>query len=209
MVCLWTKVALWYDYTYIHLGLYSMVQRRMFRIWTSLLFNSTCSVVLVCCLGSFTWSVSRSAQGCSVWFSINFVFLRKKITYICVLAICQFSSISKLNSWPMLYSYGTGIRYSRQGRTFKMYSISTRLRVNNHRSFFFHLNIFVIWRHLATYDASWQPLPVNLVLRYTSFICLFGTYFLCFGTDVLSRMSSSLLCIYLLHFLCHIRLANV
>jgi len=37
-----------------------------------------------------------------------------------------------------------------------------------------------MWRHLATHDAAWQPLSVNLVFRYTSFIWLFGAYFLCF-----------------------------
>jgi len=31
---------------------------------------------------------------------------------------------------------------------------------------------------LATYDVAWQPLPINLVLRYTSFIWLFGAGFL-------------------------------
>ena len=39
---------------------------------------------------------------------------------------------------------------------------------------------FEIWRHLTAYDATCQLLPVNLVLRYTSFIWLFGAYFLCF-----------------------------
>jgi len=37
---------------------------------------------------------------------------------------------------------------------------------------------FKILRHLATYDAAWQPLPVNL-LRYTLFIWLFGAYLVC------------------------------
>ena len=83
-------------------------------------------------------------------------------------------------------------------------SISTRLPVNNHRSIFFYLNIFCffeIWRHLTTNDAAWQPLPVNCVLCYTctSFIWLFGLIFYVFGIDVLSRMSSSLLCRHLLY----------
>ena len=30
-----------------------------------------------------------------------------------------------------------------KGGTFKVYSFSTRLRLNNHSSFFFYLNIFV------------------------------------------------------------------
>ena len=91
-------------------------------------------------------------------------------------------------------------------RTFQTYSILTRLRINNYRSFFFNLNIFVfeLWRHLATYDATWQALPVNLGFRYTSLIWLFCAYFLCFfGTDVLSRMTSSLLCIYITFSLPH------
>jgi len=33
---------------------------------------------------------------------------------------------------------------------------------------------------LATNDAAWQPLPVNLVFSYTSFIWLFVGYFLYF-----------------------------
>ena len=67
-----------------------------------------------------------------------------------------------------------------KGCTFKVYSISTRLQLNNHRSLFFYLNIFCffeLWRHLAAYDATWQPLPVNLVLRYMSLIWLFGSFF--------------------------------
>jgi len=61
-----------------------------------------------------------------------------------------------------------------------VYSISARLPINNHWSFFFYLNIFV-FRNMVSFgnnDATWQPLPVNLVLRYTSFIWLFGAYFL-------------------------------
>ena len=60
-----------------------------------------------------------------------------------------------------------------------MYSISTRLRVNNRGSFVFYLNIYsssfllmwmrwpilfityFLWHHLATYDATRQPLPVK------------------------------------------------
>ena len=65
--------------------------------------------------------------------------------------------------------------------TFKVYSISTRLHVNNLFfliKYFYFIFFFKIWRHLATNDIAWQPLPIN---------------------------RSSLLCIHRLHFLCHIR----
>ena len=82
-----------------------------------------------------------------------------------------------------------------------MYSISTRLRVNNHRSFFFYLNNFVLrimtsFGNIRRYFASsagnpWFALYViHLVVR--------GLFPMFFGINVLSRMSSSLLCIYLL-----------
>ena len=67
----------------------------------------------------------------------------------------------------------------------KVYSISKRLHINNHR-YLFYINIIVfeIRRHLATYHATWQQLPVNIFRVYTSFIWLFVTHFLCFGIDV-------------------------
>jgi len=57
-----------------------------------------------------------------------------------------------------------------------MYSISTRLRVNNNRSFFFYLNIFVfrymtsvgnIRRYLATIASKscFSVCVINLVVR--------------------------------------------
>ena len=65
---------------------------------------------------------------------------------------------------------------------------------------------FFVFRNIKlTYDAAWQPLPVNPVWRYTSFILFFSGRILdMFGIDVLSIMSSSLQCMYVLHFLCHI-----
>jgi len=59
-----------------------------------------------------------------------------------------------------------------KGWKLKVYSNSTRLHVNNHQSFFIYWNIFVFrnMTSFAIYDVAWQPLPVNLVLRYTSFI---------------------------------------
>jgi len=49
-----------------------------------------------------------------------------------------------------------------------MYSISTRLPVNNHPSFVFYLNFYfskydLIWQQTTL---LWQALPVNLVLRH-------------------------------------------
>ena len=72
--------------------------------------------------------------------------------------------------------YGTRVK----GWYIKVYSISSRLQVNTHWFFFFYLNVFVFrnMTELATYDVAWQPLPINLVLRYTSFIWLFGAGFL-------------------------------
>ena len=62
--------------------------------------------------------------------------------------------------------------------TFKWYSLSTRLHLNTHNSFFFYLNT-IGFRNtsIATHDVAWQPLPVILVLRHTSFICFFRGLF--------------------------------
>jgi len=40
------------------------------------------------------------------------------------------------------------------------------------------LMYFCFFRHLATYDAAWQPLPVNFVLGYIAIVLLFGANFL-------------------------------
>ena len=67
-----------------------------------------------------------------------------------------------------------------KGEHFKVYSISTRLPVNNHQSFFFYLNIFVfrnmtsfgnIRRYLATSACLFRVIHVHLVVR-----CLFPMY---------------------------------
>ena len=69
-----------------------------------------------------------------------------------------------------------------KGWNINMYSISTRLRVNDHRSVFFYLNIvvFEIWRHLATYDAAWQPRSLKLFCVIRRSFSRYGAYFLCF-----------------------------
>ena len=78
-------------------------------------------------------------------------------------------------------------------------SISTRL----------YLNFFCF----SKYDVIWQqttlPGSKPCFTLYVIHLVVRGVFSMCFSIDVLSRMSSSLLCIYILHFLCHILVKNV
>ena len=96
---------------------------------------------------------------------------------------------------------GRRIRYcdtllASKGEKKKVYSISTRLPVNNHRSFLFYLNIFIFWNmtsfgNIRRYLATSAGKPC-----FSSYVIHSGPISYVVGIDVLSRMSSSLLCIY-------------
>jgi len=69
------------------------------------------------------------------------------------------------------------IRYSRQRVKSVLYFNETSRRQSS--------ILLLLFKHfcfskydviLATYDVDWQPLPVNLVLRHTSFIWLFSPF---------------------------------
>ena len=92
--------------------------------------------------------------------------------------------------------------------TFKVYSISTRLPVNNHRSFFFYLNIF-FFRNMTSFRNFRRFLSTTASKPCFALYVIYLVVLYVFGIDVLSRMNFGLLCIYLIHFLCHIRLTNV
>ena len=124
------------------------------------------------------------------------------------ITLCLIMSSISLVEYSCFYD---SMLLASKGELLKCISISIRLPVNNHRSFFFHstLLFFEIWRQLATHEDAWQPLPVYIVLHLRhSFACSMRIYYV-FGIDVLSRMSSYLLCAHNLHFLWHILVTNV
>ena len=69
------------------------------------------------------------------------------------------------------------IRYSRQRVKRVLYFNETSRRQSSILLLLFkHFCLSKYDVILATYDVDWQPLPVNLVLRYTSFIWLFSPF---------------------------------
>ena len=113
--------------------------------------------------------------------------------------------------YRLIYNRVCFSNYRRTEMAFKVYSISMRLYVNNHRSFFFYL--FFIFRNVTSFGnkrcflATTASKPcvalnnIQMVVR--------GLFSMCWGIDVLRTMSSSLICIHLLTFLCHFRVMNV
>jgi len=114
--------------------------------------------------------------------------------------------ISQHNYHLILQDVRTNLRYGdtlleSEGET----SISTRPVKKNHRSFFFYFNVFpAIWRHFGNIQRCWATTACKPCFAlYKNIRHLYGCsvrIFYVFGIDVLSRMSSSLLCIAMTMF---------
>ena len=113
--------------------------------------------------------------------------------------------------YRLIYNRVCFSNYRRTEMAFKVYSISMRLCVNNHRSFFFYL--FFIFRNVTSFGNKRCFLATTAskpcVALNTIQMVVRGLFSMCLGIDVLSTMSSSLICIHILTFLCHVRVMNV